>query len=402
MAAGILVILLLCFLCFAGGIFGGVPGARTRKDNLGAGAEEAAAGITLNGMFGAVNGAAPRMSAAEKLLAQMVSEMTLEEKVGQMFLVRCPEADAEAAVETWQPGGYLFFARDFRDRTPEQVQAAIGSYQAASKVPMLMGADEEGGIVNRISLYAQFRKTPFLSPQELYQEGGFPLIEQDTEEKCRLLASLGLNLNMAPVCDISASPEDYIYPRTFGGDGKAAAEYVERVVTVMNTRKIGCVLKHFPGYGGNGDTHKGFSYDDRPWEEYINEDFLPFQAGIDAGAGAVLVSHNMVSAMDSQNPASLSSAVHQVLRGELGFAGVIMTDDLDMDAIKEFAGAREAAVLAVQAGNDMLCCTDYEDQIPAVIAGVRDGEIKESRIDESVLRILKWKYALGLIELPLD
>lgn len=180
------------------------------------------------------------------------------------------------------------------------------------------------------------------------------MVVSDTIEKAALLQSLGVNVNLAPVCDVSNNPSDYIYPRTFGKDAKQTAAYVKTVVETMNGRKLGAVLKHFPGYGSNVDTHTGIATDTRPYTSFETADFLPFQAGIAAGAGGVLVSHNIVTCMDETLPASLSPAVHRVLRDTLGFNGVIMTDDLMMEAIKQYTGAQKAAVLAVRAGNDMV------------------------------------------------
>lgn len=264
---------------------------------------------------------------------------------------------------------------------------------------MFIGVDEEGGTVNRISKYPQFRSEPFASPQTLFASGGFESIEQDTLEKCQLLKELGINLNFAPVCDVSEHPEDFIYSRTLGQNAEQTARYAQTVVTVMSDQHMGSVLKHFPGYGNNTDTHTGISYDDRPLETFETSDFLPFSAGIKAGADMVLVSHNIVSSMDSQYPASLSLKIHDILRKQLGFSDVIITDDLYMDGVRQFADDQQVAVLAVQAGNDLLCCTDFEVQIPAVINAVKSGEISEERIDESVLRILNMKQRLGLLSL---
>lgn len=125
-----------------------------------------------------------------------------------------------------------------------------------------------------------------------------------------------------------------------------------------------------------------------PNETFLNSDFLPFQEGIASGAGMVLVSHNVVACMDESFPASLSPQVHKILREKLGFKGVVITDDLAMSGVRDFAGDTEIAVQAVKAGNDMLCCTDFELQIPAVIEAVKSGEITEQRINESVMRIL--------------
>lgn len=320
--------------------------------------------------------------------------MSLEEKAGQMFIARCPEEQAAEKAAEYRLGGYILFARDFEGKTPEEVTANIQSYQASSSIPMLIGVDEEGGTVTRVSRYPAFRSAPFPSPQQLYQDGGFDAVQSDTVEKSQLLTSLGINVNFAPVCDVSEHSADFIYNRSFGKDAGQTSRYVETVVGTMKEQKIGSVLKHFPGYGNNADTHTGIAYDDRPYENFRTSDFLPFQAGIDSGADMVLVSHNIVKCMDEQFPASLSPRVHEILRNDLGFSGVIVTDDLVMDGVRDFTGDAQAAVLAVQAGNDLLCCTDFETQIPAVLEAVKNGDISVQRIEESVLRILKLKIAL--------
>jgi beta-N-acetylhexosaminidase len=327
----------------------------------------------------------------------MLAEMTREEKVGQMFLARCPEESAAQKAVDYHLGGYILFGRDFEGKTREQVKQNIEEYQRASEIPLLIGVDEEGGTVNRVSRYSGFRTEPFLSPQELFASGGLDAVRQDTAEKCALLRSLGINVNFAPVCDVSTDPQDFIYERAFGRDAGQTAEYVAAVAEVMAEQNMGCVLKHFPGYGDNEDTHTGIAYDGRPYTEFETSDFLPFRAGIEAGANIVLVSHNIVKSMDGERPASLSPAVHEILREELGFAGVIITDDLAMDGVRDYAGDARAAVLAVQAGNDLLCCTDFETQIPAVLAAIERGEITEERIDASVLRILRMKIILGIL-----
>ena len=333
----------------------------------------------------------------EEQARTLLAGMSLEEKVGQMFLARCPKEDGTQLAADYHLGGYLLFGRDFSGKTPEEVTQAISAYQQAASIPMLIGVDEEGGSVVRISKYPAFRDEPFPAPQELFRQGGLEAVREDAAEKGQLLRSLGIHVNFAPVCDVSQNPEDFIFPRTLGADAGQTAQYVQAVVEVMQDEGIACVLKHFPGYGGNADTHTGIAYDSRPLEAFQQSDFLPFQAGIQAGADLVLVSHNIVACMDSQLPASLSPEVHRILREDLGFSGVVITDDLVMDGIRDFAGTEQAAVLAVQAGNDLLCSTDFQAQIPAVLRAVERGEISEARIDQSVLRILELKLSLGLL-----
>lgn len=334
----------------------------------------------------------------EKRAKEILSEMTLEEKVGQMFIARCPQENAASKVSEYKLGGYILFKVDFTGKTKEQVISDIESYNAKADIPLFIGVDEEGGKVNRVSTNPNLRRYPFLSPQELYAQGGFTLVKSDTKEKCELLKSLGINLNFAPVCDVSQNKNDFTYARTFGKDASQTALYVQNVVSVMKSQKVGSVLKHFPGYGNNEDTHTGIAYDNRSYESFLENDFLPFEAGIENGLGMVMVSHNIVSCMDSQYPASLSPKVHDILRNELSFDGVIITDDLVMDGIRDFVSDDMAAVIAVEAGNDMLCCSDFELQIPTVLEAVRNGRIPEERIDESVMRILMLKLELGIIE----
>ena len=204
-------------------------------------------------------------------------------------------------------------------------------------------------------------------------------------------------MNLAPVCDVSTDAGDFIYARSFGGDAAATSEFVTAAVGAIRDAGVAAVLKHFPGYGNNADTHTGVAIDKRPYETFEESDFLPFEAGIAAGAPFVLVSHNVVECMDAALPASLSPAVHEVLRETLGFDGIVITDDLAMDAVKQYANG-EAAVLAVLAGNDMLITSDYQSDIPAVLAAVADGRIAEREIDAHVLRILRYKQAQGWIE----
>lgn len=332
---------------------------------------------------------------------QLLNEMTLEEKVGQLFLVRYPGINAIQDVTAYHLGGFVFFGKDFKERTGAEVAALTQQLQAAARIPLLIAVDEEGGTVTRVSTYPQFRSTPFPSPRELYQQGGLELIGQMEEEKCQLLSSLGINVNLAPVCDITSDPDAFMYDRSLGQDPESTGQYIKFVVDIMNEKQIGSVLKHFPGYGNNADTHTGIAIDDRSLEELEQNDLIPFISGIQADCGAIMVSHTFVNCLDRELPASLSPQVHRYLREHMHYDGVIATDDLDMQAITDLYGYGEAAVLAVQAGNDLLCCTEYSVQYAAVLEAIRSGRIPQEQINQSVRRILNWKSSLGLLqELP--
>ena len=339
----------------------------------------------------------------EERLNARIAEMTLEEKVGQLFFVRCPETDAAEDVETYHLGGLLLFGRDYKNAggewlTQDDFTAAVQSYQAAADIPLFIGSDEEGGTVTRASKNPNLFFAPLPSPQELYAAEGMDGLLSTTRTYNEQLKALGINVNFAPVCDVSTDKNDFIYARSFGKDAQTTADYIAKAVTEYEAAGVACVLKHFPGYGDNVDTHTGIAVDERSYETFETADLLPFSAGIAAGAPFVLVSHNIVNCMDASLPASLSPKVHEILRGTLGFDGLIVTDDLAMDAVKSYAQDGSVAVLALQAGNDMIVTTDYRTQIPQVIAAVQSGEIDEREIDAHVYRVLHEKQAIGLID----
>lgn len=330
-------------------------------------------------------------------LQLLLESMSLEERVGQLFLARCNAASAIEDIQNYHLGGYVLFGIDFQDQSPDSMRSIIASYQDAAKIPLLIAVDEEGGTVTRVSRYPQYRSSPFPSPRTLYSMGGMEAVLDAEQEKCGLLSSLGINVNLAPVCDISTQPGAILYQRSLGQDAQITSEFISQTVVLMEQHQIGSVLKHFPGYGDNADTHVQIAYDRRSLEALEGCDLLPFRAGIDAGADAIMVSHNIVEALDPEYPASLSPAVHTYLRQNMGFEGVILTDDLVMNAITEQYGAGEAAVLAVLAGNDLICATEYAVQYQAVLDAVLSGRIDYYTLTDAVLRILRWKQELGLI-----
>lgn len=327
----------------------------------------------------------------------LIENMSLEELVGQMFLARCPEKNAIQDIEEYYLGGFVLFGRDFEEETPDSIRIKLQQYQQASQIPMLIAVDEEGGTVSRVSRFQQFRITPFLSPRSLYDKGNLDLVFSTEIEKCQLLHSLGINVNLAPVCDVTTEPDAFMYKRSLGQSAIITGAFAAEVCSIMADEQIGSVLKHFPGYGNNLDTHTGIAVDSRSLETFLDCDLVPFRAGIAAGCDGILVSHTIVNAFDSTAPASLSANVIRYLRESLGFEGVIMTDDLVMEAITNQYGAKESAVLAVLAGNDMLCSSEYTMQYEAVLEAVRNGRITRTQLEESVARILHWKHKIGLI-----
>ena len=328
---------------------------------------------------------------------QMISDMSLEQRVGQLFLARCNAETAIQDIQQYHLGGLVLFGEDFENQSMESMRQTIAGYQDAAEKPLLIAVDEEGGDVTRVSRYSPFRERRFSSLRTRYDLGGLDAVLAEEDEKCRLLSDLGINVNLGPVCDITTDPDAFMYTRSLGQDAQTTADVTAAIVNLMRDFRVGSVLKHCPGYGNNADTHTGIAVDSRPLSDFESQDFLPFSAGIQAGCGGILVGHILVEALDPELPASLSPAVHRYLREELGFSGVIMTDDLVMQAITDQFGAGEAAVMAVLSGNDLLCSTEYAVQYEAVLQAVLDGRIDIDVLNSAVRNVLEWKISLGLL-----
>ena len=331
----------------------------------------------------------------------IISTMTLDEKVGQMFLARYPESSSMAIKEINEdtPGGYILFARDFKNETKDSIKQKLEECQNASKIDLFLGVDEEGGTVVRVSSYKNFRNYPFEAPRDIYSKSGMSGIISDSHEKNELLKSLGLNMNLTPVVDVPSSSSDFIYDRAFSTNVNEVVNFAENVINTMKEDNIISVMKHFPGYGNNVDTHTGIAIDKRDITTFENTDFLPFEKGIELGCPFILVNHNIVECMDSEKPASLSKNVHDILRNDLNFTGLIITDDLAMDAVNEYVENGNAATTAVLAGNDMIISSDFTNQKDEIINAVNNGIISEDIINDSVRRILACKLAYGIIEI---
>lgn len=342
---------------------------------------------------------------------EKLETLSLEEKIAQLFIIGMSNNSDLEALKKYQFGGYLFFKDFFNNKTKEQVKTAIDKFQKDVNIPLLIAVDEEGGNVVRISSNEELAKEPFKSPSELYKNGGLEAIKQDTIKKSMFLERLGINLNFAPVVDIATNSEDYMFKRALQEGKELTSKYAKTVISASKGYKVSYTLKHFPGYGSNKDTHTGSSQDERTYEEIYNNDLEPFRAGIEVGAEVVMVSHNRVTSIDETNPASISKEVHNLLKEELKFSGIIITDDINMGAIKNEYTVSDSIVKAIQAGNDMIIITidrnskdkitntkiDYKTVIESVKNALEKGEITDNDIDTAVQRILAWKYYKGLM-----
>lgn len=328
--------------------------------------------------------------------SKIMKDMTLEEKIGQLFLVRYDKNLASSWVSDYYPGGFVMFAKDFANQTKDSIKEEIDNLQSISKIPLVIAVDEEGGYVTRVSRYSNFRDSKFLSPREYYDTGGEELLEKTEKEKATLLLSTGINLNLAPVADVSVNSNDFINNRTFNRDARDTAVLIGKMVNYANEVGISSSLKHFPGYGNNVDTHTGVAIDERSYENFLENDYLPFKEGIKNRVPTVLVSHNIINCIDSRYPATLSKKVIAELRERLNFSGVVITDDLSMDAVNSYVEDGSAAVLAVNAGDDLIITSDFVKMYREVYQAVTDKKIDIKTIDQAVKRNIAWKIAYNM------
>lgn len=334
---------------------------------------------------------------------EIMAGMTLEEKVGQCFLIHYPgdgsgsNAQAKAMIDKWHPGGFLVFAAMFNNSNPATVQNKTAYAQSVSEIPMIFSVDEEGGKVVRISDKAAFGHEKFDFPQNIAAHGA-SAVEADAADKALFLKNLGMTVNHAPVADVSSS-SGYIYPRTYGGDGLYNSRFVAAAIRGHEENGVGTSMKHFPGYGStSSNTHNGFAVNNLSIGDFRYNDLLPFYEGIAAGGNAVMVTHNIINCLDTEMPASLSPAVIDLLRDEMGFDGVVMTDDLNMQAVINAVGSGNASLACLKAGVDMPMTPQPEKDIPVVMEALNNGTLSESRIEESCRRVLCWKIDMGMIE----
>lgn len=345
------------------------------------------------------------------LAAPYLSQMTLEEKICQLLVVRPEVLTGEDTVtecseqfckslSQYPVGGVIFFSKNLN--TAQQTELLLASTADAAQaltVPgLFFGIDEEGGTVSRAS---EIGVTAYSDMRD-YGEKGDPEAAYDigltlgTE-----LKELGFNLDFAPVADVLTNEENtVVQKRSFGSDPALVSGMVSREVMGFLEAGILCAPKHFPGHGSTaGDTHEGLAVSDRTPEELQNCDLLPFRAAMDSGAPMIMVGHMTMESLDPEAPASMSKKiVTELLRQELGFDGIIITDALDMDAIADLYTAPEAVVRALAAGCDMaLCPENLSEIIPAVAGALEDGTLSQEQLDRSVTRVVAAKVRYGVI-----
>ncbi len=344
------------------------------------------------------------------MAADVLKQMTLEEKIGQLFVVCTDSLDfyAETSVtddmktnlKKYQPGGLVFYSFNLENR--DQITKFIKDAQAEVKIPMFMAVDEEGGYVARIANHKNMGTTKFPSMKEIGESGDSSKAYEVGSVIGEEISELGFNLDFAPVADVISNEKNTeIGERSFGSDSKLVGSMVKEVVKGLQGKNVSATLKHFPGQGSSSeDTHKGFSDMDVTIDELRDVDFYPFAQGIKAGADFVMVSHVALSTVTGNDlPSSLSSiVVSDMLRSEMQFDNIIITDAMNMKSITKFFESDEAAVKAFQAGNDMILMPDdFIKAVNGIMDAVESGKISEEDIDSAVHRILKVKIRRGIL-----
>ena len=334
-------------------------------------------------------------------ITRILNKMTLDEKLGQLYFAHSTGNfdQMKQDVKKYHLGGITLFAPDFTNRTHAKFLNEIRAYQSNSKFGLLIATDQEGGTVTRIDSNSQISKRHFPSPAEIYQQSGLTGIRKEDSTVAKILKQNGINMNFAPVADVALNKDSFIYKRTLEQDYQTTAKYIPIAVKAIQQEHVASCLKHFPGYGDAADTHTGFVQINKPLLKYQTNDLLPFKTGIHAGVDSIMVSHIIIKSIDATKPASLSPAVHHLLRYNLNYHNIIITDDLQLGAITHYANKYNTVpdVLALEAGKDMLLGGNYQKNILIIKKAIQNNKISIRQINQSVKRILRLKEKLGIL-----
>jgi len=341
-------------------------------------------------------------------LHEIIDSMTLHDKICQMLIVSPDDMTGVAGTtivgeQTWSAldkypvGGIIHFSQNISGGA--QITSYNSALQDFSKIPLFIAVDEEGGRVTRLGKLGVHSVKAMLH----YENDGEETAFENAVTLSQALKEHGFNMNFAPVADVwSNHSNTVIGDRAFSTDFELAAQLVAAAVRGYRESGVACSLKHFPGHGNTReDSHHSTAYINKPLDELREEEFTPFIAGITAGADLVMTGHLIVPELD-ELPATLSKVLlTNILRKELGFKGVIITDSMAMSAVSKHFSVDYVAVTAVQAGVDIILIPiDIDETITALVNAVENGEISERRIDESVRRIILLKISMGLIYVP--
>jgi len=340
----------------------------------------------------------------EEMVVNMISEMTLEEKVAGLFIIT-PESltgqskvtkagdGTKAALEKYPVGGIVYFKQNIT--SADQVKEMIDNTKAYCRYPMFIAVDEEGGDVARVQQGLKLDKTS--TAEELGIENNTVTTFDTYSAIGNYLTEYGFNLDFAPVGDVLTNPDNQaIGNRSFSSDAEVVSNMVVSAIGGLHDSGMYTCVKHFPGQGNaDADTHQTLANTDRTRADMDSCELLPFKAAIENGVDMIMIGHlSAPELMEESLPCSLSKEViTDLLRGEMGYNGVVITDSMSMAAISEYYGPDEAAIKALKAGADMVLMPEnFETAYQGVIDAVNDGTIDEQRINDSLARVYKLKY----------
>lgn len=411
-------VVLIVMVCLAAGIWGifmmrgsaGKAGGHVENDNgnTGVAADVTESGTTTEEQT-ADSQETTEVTEEEKpsLVDETLAGMTLHEKVCQMMFVTPEELTGEdgvtvagdatrQALENYPVGGIVYFAKNLESQ--DQVKEMIDNSQKYSSIGLFVATDEEGGVVNRLM---DTVGTTYIGSMYYYKDDGDETAYENAYTIANDMSALGFNLDFAPVADVWSNPDNTVIgERAYSDDYAQAAELVGNAVKGFNDGGVMCTLKHFPGHGDTAeDSHYSSAYVHRTKEEIMADEMQPFRSGIEAGAEFVMVGHLIVPDID-EVPATLSYKIATgILRDELKFEGVAITDSFEMESIADNYSVDDAVVMSVKAGMDMILQPkDMASAVNSIEQAVADGELSEDRIDESVRRILTLKESRGLLK----
>lgn len=340
---------------------------------------------------------------------QIVDSMSLEEKVAQLFLVQ-PEAivdigtataagDAtKQAINKTPVGGFVYFSDNLQSE--QQVQDMLRNVQKYSEdrigLPAFLSVDEEGGTAARVASTGRFDVTDVGDMAKIGASGDVQQARQAGETIGSYLSELGFNLDFAPDADVLTNPDNTVVEkRSFGSDPRVVSDMSLAVAQGLAQHQVYSVYKHFPGHGATaGDTHQGYAYTDKTLDELKQSELIPFENAIQNNAAFIMAAHISAPRVTGDDtPASLSKTmITDILRGQMGYDGIVVTDAMNMGAVTEQYTSAQAAVKALQAGADLvLMPEDFQEAYQGVLDAVKDGTLTEQRINESVTRIVKVK-----------
>ncbi len=340
---------------------------------------------------------------ADEIVNAAIEVMPLEDKVAGLFIVT-PESitgvntaikagdGTKKALEEYAVGGIIYFSKNIQSE--EQLAEMINNTTMWSKYPLFIGVDEEGGEVSRIA-GSSIEVEKVASAADIAATGDAAQAYGAGATVAGYLNRLGFNLDFAPVADVTIGENNVLKDRTYGSDPAVVGSFAVNMVNGLQDNGVSACMKHFPGLGGTTqDTHDGMVTTERTKEEYSAVEFPVYKQGIAAGVDFIMVSHLCVPAISGENiPSSLSpTVVTDVLRTELGYHGIIISDAMNMTAITDYYAADQAAVLALRAGCDMILMPeDFELAYQGILNAVQEGTIAEERIDDALRRIYRVK-----------